>query len=44
MTGSDEVYTGMKVGDDLSNTMGTEIFVDRDLISPSFDNAPRVGF
>ena len=38
MTDSDELYTGMKVGDDLSNAIGTEILVDRDLIRPSFDN------
>jgi hypothetical protein len=44
MTDSSELYTEMKVDDDLSSAMGTEILADRDLISPGFDNAPRVGF
>ena len=44
MTDSSELHTGMKVDDDLSSAMGIGIPADRDLISPGFDNAPRVGF
>jgi hypothetical protein len=41
MTDSGELYTGMKVDDDLSSATGTETLADRDLIPSGFDNAPR---
>jgi hypothetical protein len=41
MADSDKLYTEMDVGDDLSSTIGTEAFVDRDLVPLRFDNTPR---
>jgi hypothetical protein len=39
MTDSDELYTEMEIGDDLSSALGTETLIDRDLIPPGFANA-----
>jgi hypothetical protein len=41
MTDSGELYTGMEIDDDLSSAVDTETLVNRDLVPPGFDNAPR---
>ena len=40
MIGSDDLYTLIQVGDDLSTPLGTETLADRDVVSLSFDYIP----
>jgi hypothetical protein len=40
MIGSDDLYSPIEVGDDLSTALGTETLADRDLVSLSFDYTP----
>jgi hypothetical protein len=40
MTGSDDLYSAIEVGDDPSTALGTETLADRDVVSLSFDYTP----
>jgi hypothetical protein len=40
MIGSDDLYSPIEVGDDLSTALGTETLADRDVVSLSFDYTP----
>ena len=40
MTDSDDLYSLIEIGDDLSIALGTEILTDRDMVSLSFNYTP----
>jgi hypothetical protein len=40
MIDSDNLYSLIEVGNDLSTTLGIETLTDKDIVSPSFDYTP----